>query len=1718
MNKNIRWILLSVVWLGMTYFSYAQTITQAEYYIDADPGPGNGTSVSITSSDSVDQNFSLNVTGLETGMHVLFLRTRQDNGLWSIPEKRHFYVMDTTTKVVEELDRNIYAAEYFIDEDPGAGNGTAISFTSTKTVDQNFSLTLTDQAPGIHYLFLRTLQDDGLWSIAKRVPFFVMDTVSKDAIVFNTDIIAAEYFFDKDPGPGNGIALPLQKGDSVGNRPWSASTEGLEVGRHWLYIRAQSEDGIWNVVKRKEVFIFNKDCLMPQADFTFDSVAVNTTVGLTDLSTNVQSGAKYQWDVLGDGTIEGDSSVFDTSFSSKGVFPIKLTVTNPDGCFTSKVKDVYVTDGFPSDITLSANDSLFVGDTVTLTAPSGFTYKWNTGATTSSIDVMEAGIYYAWLSDGNITYRSKKVEVSYFNPIQATITTFDASNGMNNGVASISELETDGLPYNIMWSNGSSNITQVKDLPAGSYSVNITTALEDKVINFIISTRTDTTGIIAAEYFINSDPGPGNGTALNIPQGNSISYNIEINTAGFSAGVNKLYLRTKQANGLWGIVVPKTFYVIDSASSGPLFTYGGDIVYAEYAIDTMPSVGNAIPITLTATGQLIDQALAVDISNLAVGDHKLYIRTRDSNGNWSFEAPKTFKVCNSVPTSLVVSDTTICKGTNLTYSINGSAGTYNWYNENMELIKSSVDTFHIAYNVTDSALYYVSQLNAEGCESAPVAFNVKVKDPQIYAGNDFSVSVYADNVKIDTSIPKGGSWTAVSNYFTEQGVFNPSYAGVGTYQFTYSYDTLNCTATDQIQIEVVDTPVDSILVVQSGSDWKVSATELTGWETMGFSDSTWAYVSSPSPHSTATEYFTEKAPTMWSTTYANTIWLRKTFTMRDSISVDSAFIKVLVDDDHDLYINGNLIYTDNNGYANEMVTDITAYLRPGQENLIAIKALDYGSYAAAGVYLKAYVSEGMPEYSPDLLVENSAFTNTLFRATDTYEVSTTIGNGGSGESTEPFSIEYYLSVDSTFSGEDNLLLSATNSNPIPIGGNVIVNYIIDIPDTTPETNYYLITVLDRADSVQEEIEGNNEHSLAFTVQANQPPVLNDQIFSVDENSPNGTYIGTIAVTDPENDPLKGYFASGNETNAFYAIDTTGALYIGDSAQFDFEVNPSFALVVGISDGIDTTFANITVNVNDVQEVSPLEADSLALVALYNSTGGESWSSKTGWLVDNLSVGWEGVILKNGRVSEISLPSNGLTGAIPVDINKLDSLTVLDLSNNELTDLPDLTSMTILSSVNLAGNKLTFEDLEPNAMIEGVIYSPQDSIGVKEYVQIPVHSDSSIYVDIGGSANIYQWYYNGNPVGSDSASYTISNITRSNMGAYHVEVTNSLVPNLIISSYPDDIMAEASVSGVVSDDAGNIVQGNGEVILMAIRASGAYDTLETPAVIQSDGSYLFEDVLLQDYIAIAVTDTVVYPNLLPTYYAQSIFWEEADTLFLETNTGDVNFAMVTFVEEPLGGEGIISGYVDELIESLGGRIAARKRVKNANVSVRRGRRSGKKKLVDHSRMLEDLELVSKAKTNENGEFSFTQLTDDIYYLNVQYPGYPMDETSFIEIPIGNVTGGRVVAHKDQVEVEALVAEGKITVTQINVTHVYADELFSDILVYPNPASTHVNIDLSAYSSDFKVELYAPSGKLISRRESASEIVNLELHNLQKGMYYLRIFSGEKLASSFKLIIN
>lgn len=151
---------------------------------------------------------------------------------------------------------------------------------------------------------------------------------------------------------------------------------------------------------------------------------------------------------------------------------------------------------------------------------------------------------------------------------------------------------------------------------------------------------TENTKISAIEYFIDDEPGTGSGNITNIQNENdTLEHHLTIQINTLSEGFHKLYSRVRDANGLWSTTEGRAFYIIDNSN---IYT-SASLEQAEYFIDTDPGIGNAGYISLSTT-DTVAQTILIQIDSLNTGFHNLYLRVKDTLGNWSIQEKRPFFV------------------------------------------------------------------------------------------------------------------------------------------------------------------------------------------------------------------------------------------------------------------------------------------------------------------------------------------------------------------------------------------------------------------------------------------------------------------------------------------------------------------------------------------------------------------------------------------------------------------------------------------------------------------------------------------------------------------------------------------------------------------------------------------------------------------------------------------------------------------------------------------------------------------------------------------------------------------------------------------------------------------------------------------------------------------------------------------------------------------
>ena len=511
-------------------------------------------------------------------------------------------------------------------------------------------------------------------------------------------------------------------------------------------------------------------------------------------------------------------------------------------------------------------------------------------------------------------------------------------------------------------------------------------------------------------------------------------------------------------------------------------------------------------------------------------------------------------------------------------------------------------------------------------------------------------------------------------------------------------------------------------------------------------------------------------------------------------------------------------------------------------------------------------------------------------------------------------------------------------------------------------------------------------------------------------------------------------------------------------------------------------------------------DSLALVSLYNSTEGPAWTNRGNWLSGTIDT-WFGVTVNGQSITSVELPNNNLKGPVADPLVDILSLQTINLSANDLTALPDFTLNPEVTSLNVSDNNLDFASLEPNAAITGINYLIQGDLGAALDTAIAVGTPYTFDISAGGASSQYQWKRNGEPVnGATSSILTLPGITRQTMGEYVLEATNPTLPGLTLKSTIQNVLAYANLAGQLFVEP-NVPAAQGEMTLYRVQP-GAFEPVATIPV-QNDGTYIFPKVILDDYQIRGFADTLVHERAIPTYYKNTILWEEADTLNLEYNIDTLD--VVSQVEPgPPSGRGSISGYLQE--DDGTGRVLdaeKNKRIAGAGVSARRVERTGRTKG-------ETLILVAYVFTDEDGEFNLPNLPEGEYRINFQYPGYPMDETSFTTVTIGT-------AFESQVMVEANVLDGKINVRKLVITGLYEGEAYTAD-VFPNPAVDRLQLKFGSAVNGRIVTLSDMQGKTVHTLPAQEQEAVVNLQHFESGLYILKIRENGICVKTLKISIE
>jgi hypothetical protein len=437
----------------------AQQIIDAEYFINTDPGTGLASPITIIAGLSIDETIQIPVGSIGEGLHVLGVRVLDDDGLWSLFERRSF--------IVEYLNAtDLVAAEFFIDSDPGIGNATPIVITSGTGVQQNLSIPIPNLSEGMHLLAIRVKNAAGKWSLFERKNFIVQYLIT-------SDLVSAEYFIDSDPGVGNATPVNITAGSTV-QQSLTLAIPNLSEGMHLLAIRVKNAAGKWSLYDRKnfivQPLVFGD---VIAAEFFIDA---DPGVG-NGIPVDVTNGANVDEDLLlmiPNTTPVGDHNLALRVLDSKGKWSLY-----ENNLF--KVCPLMTTD--PSHLDASCAESTDGSASVN---PSGgmspYTFIWSSGQTTSNISGLFPGVYHVTITGADDCETIEHITIGVIADLENPVITCPPNMSVSTEVGECSTV----VNYNASASDNCAG-TLISYSPASGTSFNVGTTT-------VTATATDAAG------------------------------------------------------------------------------------------------------------------------------------------------------------------------------------------------------------------------------------------------------------------------------------------------------------------------------------------------------------------------------------------------------------------------------------------------------------------------------------------------------------------------------------------------------------------------------------------------------------------------------------------------------------------------------------------------------------------------------------------------------------------------------------------------------------------------------------------------------------------------------------------------------------------------------------------------------------------------------------------------------------------------------------------------------------------------------------------------------------------------------------------------------------------------------------------------------------------------------------------------------------------------
>lgn len=396
-NKKALSLLPLFLFVLMVELMYAQApnINRIEYYLDDDPGYGKATNLSFTGTQpAVTGTINIDLLPISQGVHIVGIRSRDASGAWSLDNKWLFLKPYANAGATPQPAIN--RVEWYLNNDPGYGNATAISIaTAADLPNAAINIDLVPLRQGVHIVGVRSRDANGAWSLDNKWLF--LKPYTNAGAIPQPNITAVEWFMDTDPGYGKATPISITAGKDLAGLAVNIDLVPLFQGVHIVGVRSRDANGAWSM-DNKWIFLkpYANTGATPQPKIVRIEYFVDSDPGYGKATpVTITSAANIS------------SLIFDADISNvpNGIHKLAIRSLDENGAWSMDNR-VDFTGG-----TLSANTNSWTGNANTVWTN---TANWSAGSvpTASSIVVIPASRpNYPVITNG-LTANCKSIKIN----------------------------------------------------------------------------------------------------------------------------------------------------------------------------------------------------------------------------------------------------------------------------------------------------------------------------------------------------------------------------------------------------------------------------------------------------------------------------------------------------------------------------------------------------------------------------------------------------------------------------------------------------------------------------------------------------------------------------------------------------------------------------------------------------------------------------------------------------------------------------------------------------------------------------------------------------------------------------------------------------------------------------------------------------------------------------------------------------------------------------------------------------------------------------------------------------------------------------------------------------------------------------------------------------------------------------------------------------------